>query len=324
MARTPPRWPDHVDEIITSDLTAAAAYLTPAGGAIVTGVAPCGLVRRDEGVVSYTTSLAFGKKLEHIARNPRVAMAFHTREHGFSTRDGFVLVQGSATVDLAPSPDRLEEFVPQAERYLGEVKRGPLWDRLLHEYYTERLFVDITVERIIAWPDLGAIGSPDTYGPTLERPAPPQSPPKNGTTPRLDVTRAAGQIATMPHRLLAYRASDGFPMIVPINLAGHDRDGFHLVQAAHLLPIGGRRAGMLAHAYRPQLVGLRTRTFTGWLQVDDHGNAVYAPHTTRGFAAPPNKTLLLVTNGLLAKLRTRQAAQQQRQPVQPSAFERPQ
>jgi hypothetical protein len=305
MSRTPLRWPDHVDEVMVGDLTAAAAYLTPAGGAIVTGVAPCGLVERDDAVVGYTTSLAFGKKLEHIARDPRVAVAFHTREHGFSTRNGFVLVQGTAHVDLAPSPDRLEAFAPQAARYLGEVKRGPLWDRVLREYYTQRVFVDIAVERIVAWPDLGAIGNPDTYGPALVQPTPQQSPPKNGTAPRLDVVQAAGQIATLPHRLLAYRGADGFPVIVPIHLAGHDGDGLHLVEAARLLPNGGRRAGMLAHAYRPQLIGLRTRTFTGWLQVDDHGTAIYAPHTTRGFAAPPNKTLLLVTNGLLAKLHAR-------------------
>jgi hypothetical protein len=29
--------------------------------------------------------------------------------------------------------------------------------------------------------------------------------------------------------------------------------------------------------------------------------AVYAPHTSRGFVAPPSKNLLLVSNGLLAK-----------------------
>jgi hypothetical protein len=66
-------------------------------------------------------------------------------------------------------------------------------------------------------------------------------------------------------------------------------------------PAGGRRAGLLAHAYRAQLVGLSTRTFTGWLEVTADGAAVYAPHTSRGFVAPPRKNLLLVSNGLLAK-----------------------
>ena len=59
-------------------------------------------------------------------------------------------------------------------------------------------------------------------------------------------------------------------------------------------------AFVLAHAYRPQLIGLSTRIFTGWLEVGGDG-AVYAPHTSKGFVVPPNKNTLLVLNGLLAK-----------------------
>ena len=64
---------------------------------------------------------------------------------------------------------------------------------------------------------------------------------------------------------------------------------------------------MLAHAYRPQLVGLATQVLTGWLDVAADGSATYAPHTAKGFAAPPNKRLLLVTNGLMAKYGLRKA-----------------
>jgi hypothetical protein len=307
MPSTPVHWPDHVHEIITGDLTAAAAYITPAGGAVATGVAPCGIARRDDGVVGYTTSLAFAKKLERILREPRVALAFHARDHGFSDHDGFVLVQGRATVDLNPSQERLDALVPQAARYVGEVKRGPLWDRLLKQYYQERVFVDIAVERVVAWPDLGALGTPEVFGDARPGPPPPQATPKLGPGPRLDVDRAAGQVGMLPHRVLAFRGTDGFPVVVPVHLAGHDGQGLHLVEAAGQLPSGGRRAGLLAHAYQPQLVGLRTRTFTGWLDVQDGSPAVYAPHTSKGFSAPAHKELLLVGNGLLAKFQLRQA-----------------
>jgi hypothetical protein len=43
----PVRWSGDADEVIRGDLTAAAAYLTPAGGAVVTAVAPCGIGQRD-------------------------------------------------------------------------------------------------------------------------------------------------------------------------------------------------------------------------------------------------------------------------------------
>jgi hypothetical protein len=122
--------------------------------------------------------------------------------------------------------------------------------------------------------------------------------------------RAAGRIAALPHRVLAYRGADGLPVVVPVELAGHDAAGLRLVASAGLLPPGGRRAGLLAHSYRPQLVGLSTRTFTGWLDVTSKGTAVYAPHTSKGFIAPPAKKLLLVSNGLFAKYGMWQASRQ--------------
>jgi hypothetical protein len=301
MANGPAGWPDDINDVITGDMTAAAAYITPAGGAVVTAVAPCGIARRAEGLVGFTTSLGFGKKLERIIRDPRIALAYHSREHGFSSSQKFVLAQGTASVDVTPSRERLEAIGPQVVRFLGEPKRGRVWDRLLHEYYYERVFVDIGIERIAAWPGLDCHGEAEVTGASWPGPPPPQTPPRNGSAPRVEVAKAAGRIATLPHRVLAFRGADGFPVVVAVELAGHDESGLRLLAPPGLLPPGGRRAGLLAHAYRPHLIGLAARVFTGWLDVPDDGPAIYAPHTSKGFAAPPNKNLLLVTNGVVAK-----------------------
>jgi hypothetical protein len=306
----PVRWPDQAEEVISGDMTVAAAYITPAGGAVVTAVSTMGTKQRDAGVVGFTTSLGFARKLDRIIRDPRVALAYHAREHGFSASPVFVLAQGRASVDTRPSRERLEALIPRAELFYGTIKRGPVWDRLLREYYYERVFVDITIERITTWPDLSASGDPQVTGAAWPGPAGPQEPPKKGTGPRIDVDRVAGRIATLPHRVLAYRGRDGFPVAVAVELAGHDAAGLRLVTAAGLLPPGARRAGLLTHAYRPQLIGLSTRVFTGWLEVSADGGAVYAPHTSRGFVAPPRKNLLLVSNGLLAKAGMWQARRQ--------------
>src|SRR5947208_1550759 len=178
MTDGPVGWNDAADEVFRGDITVAAAYVTPAGGAVAVGVAPCGLADRDRGTVGFTTSLGFGKKLERIVRDPHVALAYHARDHGFSASPRFVLAQA---------------------------------------------------------------------------------------------------------------------------LAGHDAAGLRLVAAPGLLPAGGRRAGFLGHAFRPRLVGLATRVLTGWLEVTGDG-AIYAPHTSKGFVAPPKKNLLLVSNGLMAKV----------------------
>ena len=310
MVSEPVRWPDEADEVIRGDLTAAVAYVTPAGGAVVTTVCPMGIDRREEAEVGFTTSLGFAKKLERIIADPHVALAYHAREHGFSASPAFVLAQGLASVDLRPSRARLEAMAPQGERFLGKFMRGPVWDQLLHEYYYERVFVDVTVHRIASWPDLGAFGDMRVSGASWpDRPGP-QAPPKNGTSPRVDVDRAAGRIGVLPHRVLAYRGADGFPVVVPVELAGHDAAGLQLIAANGLLPPGGRRAGLLAHSYRPQLIGLATWTFTGWLEVADDGTTVYSPHTSKGFVAPPRKKLLLVSNGLFAKYGLWQARRQ--------------
>jgi hypothetical protein len=301
MAGEPVRWPDEAEEVIRGDLTAAAAYVTPACGVVVTSVCPMGIGQREAGEVGFTTSLGFAKKLERIIADPHVALAYHAREHGFSASPAFVLAQGVASVDLRPSRARLDALVPSVRAFVGEPVRGPVWDRLLREYYYERVFVDITVQRVVTWPDLSASGGPQVSGAVWPGPPGPQAPPTNGAAPRVDVARAARRIGVLPHRVLAYRGDDGFPVVVPVELAGHDAAGLRLVTANGLLPPGGRRAGLLAHAYRPQLVGLATRTFTGWLEVDGDGAAVYAPHTSKGFVAPPRKNLLLVSNGLFAK-----------------------
>jgi hypothetical protein len=175
--------------------------------------------------VGFSTSLGFAKKLERIIADPHVALAYHTREHGFSASSVFVLAQGLASVDLRPSRSRLEAMVPQGERFMGQFMRGPVWDRLLREYYYERVFVDIAVRRVATWPDLSASGDLRAFGVAWPGPPGPQVPPKNGTGPRVDVDRDAGRIGMLPHRVLAYRGADGFPVVVPVEFAGPDMAG---------------------------------------------------------------------------------------------------
>jgi hypothetical protein len=302
-------WSEEIDAVLGGDLTAALTYLTPAGGAVATAVAPIGLRDRRAGWVGFTTSLGFGKKLERIERDPHVALAFHAREYGTSRSRRFVLVQGRA--EIVPDPDEtLMTLVwDQGVRVLGPVKQGRLfWDRWLREYYAVRVPVLIHVDRIMTWPDLCCEGRPEVLGaPGPPEPPVPQDPPKGGTGPRLNSARAARRCRAKRHQLLAYRGADGYPVTIPVQVKEGGPDGMGLTAAPGLLPPGGRRAGLLAHSYRPQLVGLTTRYHTGWLEADPAGTATYAPHTAAGFVAPPNKTLLLLANGLVAKLGVRSA-----------------
>ena len=160
-----PVWSDADDEIIGGDLTAALAYVTPAGGAVVTPVAPIGLRDRAAGTVAFTTSLGFGRKLDRIKENPRVALAYHAREHGFATVARFVLVQGPASYDAHPDPALLAERVqPASTRFVGPPRTGLFWDRWLSAYYADRVIVTVQVERVVSWPDLSCAGEQTVAG----------------------------------------------------------------------------------------------------------------------------------------------------------------
>src|SRR5438105_8749272 len=134
--------PDTADEVIGGDLTAAVAYVTPAGGAVVTAVAPIGLRDRDAGTVTFTTSLGFGRKLERLRREPRMALAYHARDHGLSDRPEYVLVQGRATIVEAPDREYLDSVVqPADERFMRPPRRRVVWDRSPAVYFCDRVAV---------------------------------------------------------------------------------------------------------------------------------------------------------------------------------------
>ena len=252
----PVSWPDDVDRILGGDLTAGLAYVTPAGGSVVTAVAPVGLRDRDEGTVTFTTSLGLGKKLERIKRDPHVALAYHAREHGFASGSSYVLVQGRCRPVPAADPDWNEEVLgPAAEPFMGPPRRGFFWDRWLQEYYADRVPVTVDVERVVVWPALDCSGEPVVHGaPRPDSPPEPQAAPEKGTGPRLDAAKAASRLERLPHVLLAWREADGHPAVLPVRVESAGAEGIRLGGSAPL-PSGGRRAGLLGHAYKAKLIG---------------------------------------------------------------------
>lgn len=301
----PVAWPDEVDEILTGDLVVAVGSPTPMGGVVLTSVTPLGLRDRDAGTVTFTTSLGFGRKLERIAADPRMAVAYHTRQHGHSDRPGLVLVQGVASVRAEVSAVEREDLRAQAERHVGQIVSGRFWDRWLSVYYEDRVGVDVAVHRILWWPSGSLDGDLVVLGDPLpdDHPAS-QAPPRDATAPRVSMARVRRSAATR-HLLLGIVQTDGMPLIVPVSIAATDEAGLVVGDGAELLPTGRRRAGFLAHDFRPKLVGLSTATHTGWLEVDRR--ARWTPHTRHSFVAPPNKTLLLLGNGAAARWGYRQA-----------------
>src|SRR2546427_1465460 len=91
-------WPDGVDQILGSDQVVVFAHVTPMGGAVLTPLTNTGLRDRQAGrLTPVSSSVGMWRKLARIRQNPNVAVAYHAREHGFSDRPDYVLLQGRAS-----------------------------------------------------------------------------------------------------------------------------------------------------------------------------------------------------------------------------------
>ena len=99
MSAAPVSWPDSVDEVLAGDQTIMLATVTPAEGVVLLPVTNFAVRDREAGTVTAAnSSVGVSKKLERIRRNPRVALAYHTRARGWTVRPQYVLVQGTASL----------------------------------------------------------------------------------------------------------------------------------------------------------------------------------------------------------------------------------
>ncbi|WP_037067878.1 hypothetical protein [Pseudonocardia acaciae] len=312
-------WPDAVEEILDGDLAVALAQVTPARGVVLTPITNFALRDRGASTVTVLSSLGAWRKLDRMRRDPRVALAFHTRAHGFTDRPEFVLVQGTASFSARPDRAWLESIEDTWVRFMGPRELGPVWDRWMRVYHWERVGVRIAVRRVTVWPDLECLGEPATFGapPCPDSPSA-QREPAMGTAPRVDPVKAAARATRLPHRLLAWVDADGFPFVVPVgsvsvgsvsvgSVSGRP-GGVALSVPPGLAPAGGRRAGLLSHWFSPGVLGQRQHGHTGWLAAEPGACEVgYAPHTHAGYHLPPSRLLYRALVGGFARRGLRQA-----------------
>jgi hypothetical protein len=308
MAGTGFAWSEDLDTVIGGDRVVMLVYATPASGAVLLPVNNFALRDRATGTISaLNSSVGAWRKLDRIRREPRVALAYHTRAHSDSEDPRFVLVQGRASLG-PPVPDYPAKLGENWERFEPWSETPALWKRW-QRVYALRMQIDVAVERVTAWPDLSCEGTPELTGAPLPTVAPAsQRPPGKGTGPRLDAARAARRAARLPHALLGWVGADGYPVAAPVEVLGGDREGVELRAAPDLVPPGVRRAGLTAHWFSPGSIGQNQRKHTGWLEAphldemrvppDGSGERLlYAPHTQRNYRFPASPTLYRLFTG---------------------------
>lgn len=297
------RWPDAVDEILGGDQVVGWAQVTPAAGVVVTPLTNFGIRDPlDATLTPVSSSIGMWRKLQSLRERPRVAIAYHTRLHSFSERPEYVLVQGRASVNALEDRGWLERHRTEWERFAGPRDVGPLWERWLYLYHW-RIAVKVEVERMLVWPDLACRGPMRVYGAPLpvEVP-PPQREPRGGVGPRIDHVRAARRATRLPNLLLGWVGADGLPMVLPADISGVEPAGIVLDVAAGHVPLGGRRAGLVAHTFARYTYGQNLRKHTGWLESDPaRAGLLYAPHTQQAYHLPPSRTLYRLIAGVVTR-----------------------
>ena len=298
-------WSEELEQILDGDHALMLAYATPAKGVVLLPVSNFAVLDREAGTVaSVNTSVGAWRKLERIRRNPRVALAFHTRDHAATDRPEYVLVQGTASLG-PPVEDYPSTILDVWQRFEPWADQHQLWKRW-RRVYALRIAIEVAVERVLVWPDLGCRGPVEVRGAALPpNPPAPQREPKKGTAPRINHGRAAKQAARLPHALLGWVGADGFPVAVPVEVAGSEERGILLDVADGLVPPGGRRAGLTAHWFSRSVIGQNQRKHTGWLESGQQ--LVYAPHTQSNYRFPASKPLFNLVSGGFTRLGLRGA-----------------
>jgi nitroimidazol reductase NimA-like FMN-containing flavoprotein (pyridoxamine 5'-phosphate oxidase superfamily) len=296
-AGTVTQWSDEIDEILDGDHVVMLAYVTPAKGVVLLPVSNFGTRDREAGTISVNSSVAAWRKLERMRKNPRVALAFHTRAHALHDRSEFVLIQGDARL-TEPIEDYPSTILERWERLEPWRDRNRFW-RWWQRIYGIRVEIQVSVSRLVVWPDLECGGAPSFIGKAWPpEPPPPQPAPKKGTGPRTDASRAARKAAELDHVLLGWVGTDGYPVTVPVKVEGANEDGIVLKGPREMIPPGGRRAGLTAHWFSRGVVGQDQRKHTGWMRAEgEHEPVVYAPHTESNYRFPASPLLYRIVTG---------------------------
>ncbi|WFE29614.1 pyridoxamine 5'-phosphate oxidase family protein [Solwaraspora sp. WMMD791] len=215
---------------------------------------PTAALRRPDGTLLVTTSLAFAQKALNVRRDGRVALLFSDRTASGLPHDApTILVQGSAVCpeEIVTSPTGIEEYwamlfdrQPHSRRYLVPPVR---W---LMGWYFTRLLISVTPWRVTT-----AAADPPGSAACVASGAP----------------LGAGVIDQYPTAVLGFRDATGGPVLTRVRPVAAD-DAWALSGLDDAQPVAGP-ASLLVHRHDDRLDGLRnvllrgelTRAAGGWL-----------------------------------------------------------
>ncbi|WP_218671242.1 pyridoxamine 5'-phosphate oxidase family protein [Microbispora sp. GKU 823] len=174
-------WPREAAELFDRAVVCEYASLTRDGRPVTWPVTP---YVGAGGTLDVTTGLTYPDKAERARRDPRVALLYSSAEGSGLDRPPVVLVQGRAAVRDADLQANTDRYVRDSLAKTGSGFAGMPWfltKRL--GWYFARIYVEVTPERIVWWPEGDLSGTPEVWTRPGEAAAPVSDPAPNG--PRL-------------------------------------------------------------------------------------------------------------------------------------------
>ncbi|MFI9596341.1 hypothetical protein [Nonomuraea sp. NPDC052265] len=240
-ASAPTTWPREAAEVFDRALVCQYASLTRDGRPVTWPVTP---YVGAGGTFDVSTGLTYPDKAERARRDPRVALLCSGAGDSGPDRAPVVLVQGRATVRDADLQAGTDRYVRESTAKTGAGFAGMPWFLVKRlGWYFARVWVEVTPERIVRWPEGDLSGTPEVWTSPGDVAVPASDPAPTGprlpsrSAPPMDWRPFADRAARLGEPVVTMVA-DGLPLAVPTRSAVRTEAGFDL-----RLPVGVRAAG---------------------------------------------------------------------------------
>ncbi|GAA0390817.1 hypothetical protein GCM10009530_47570 [Microbispora corallina] len=228
-ASTSTTWPREVTEILGRALVCEYASLTRDGRPVTWPVTP---YVGAGGTLDVSTGLTYPDKAERARRDPRVALLYS--ESTDLDRAPVVLVQGRATVRDADLQANTDRYVRESLAKTGAGFAGMPWFLVKRlGWYFARIWVEVTPERIVWWPEGDLSRTPEVWTCAGDVAVPASDPAPAGprlpsrSAPPADWRPFADRAARLGEPVVTLVA-DGMPLAVRTRSAVRTEAGFDL------------------------------------------------------------------------------------------------
>ncbi|RCG25879.1 hemerythrin [Sphaerisporangium album] len=227
----PATWPSETARLFERSLVCEYASLTRDGRPVTWPLTP---YVGANGTLDVSTGLTYPDKAERARRDPRVALLYSDPTGSGLDRPPVVLVQGRAAVRDADLQANTDRYVRESLAKTPAGFSGTPWFLMKRlGWYFARIWVEVTPERILWWPEGDLSRTPEAWTCADDLVAPPSDPAPAGprlpsrSVPPADWQPFADRAAGLGEPVLTM-VSDGRPLAVRTRSCTRTAGGFDL------------------------------------------------------------------------------------------------